>query len=299
MTQSNSDYSYVIVSPVKDEENYIEETIKSVIKQTVKPTKWIIVDDGSHDKTPEKIDEYCLKYEWIQRVRIERDRQRQPGSAIINAFNQGYRLIEKEYFDFIVKLDCDLRFDSNYFEQLLSKFKVNEKLGIASGIYYEKKDQHWVPIKMPDYHAAGASKVARKECFEQIGGFLPSRGWDTIDEIKAQTMGWETCHYKDLKMYHLKTEGSGIGRLHTNIMLGEIYYLTGGSKLFFLMKLLHRTIFSKPLVIGAFAMLFGYIKPLINRRELLVSREEAKFYKKLLNKRIINALVKFYRKEFI
>ena len=293
MTQSNSDYRYVIVSPVKDEEKYIEETIKSVIEQTVKPTKWIIVDDGSQDNTPEIINKYSREYDWIKIIKIERDTKREPGPAIINAFNKGYELFKNEYFDFIVKLDCDLKFDSNYFEQLLSRFKVNEKLGIASGIYYEKKDQHWVPIKMPDYHAAGASKVARKECFEQIGGFLPSRGWDTIDEIKAQMMGWETCHYKDLKMYHLKTEGSGIGQLQTYIMLGEIYYLTGGSKLFFLMKLLHRTIFSKPLVIGAFAMLFGYIKPLINRRELLVSREEAKFYKKLLNKRITNALVKF------
>ena len=281
--------NYIIISPVKDEERYLETTIKSVISQTIKPVRWIIVNDGSIDRTPEILNEYCKKYEWINVVKIERGSRRQPGSAVINAFNRGYEIVKNEQFDYIVKLDCDLNFDSYYFEELLSKFNEDKKLGIASGIYLEKNDKHWIPVKMPFYHTAGACKFVRADCFKQIGGFIPSRGWDTIDEIRAQMMGWETRHFETLKMYHLKNEGSGIGNLRTNVMHGEIFYLTGGSKIFFMLKTLHRMIFGEPFFIGGIMMVFGYLKPLFFRKKLLVTDKEAKFYKQLLNRRIFTA----------
>ena len=277
---------YVIISTAKDEENYIEDTIESVVNQTIRPATWVIVDDGSQDRTPEVVSKYCEEYNWIKLVRIERGPQRQPGSAVINAFNQGCKLIKDEDFEFIVKLDCDLRFDPYYFEQLFLKFHQDERLGIASGIYLENRGKAWIPVKMPDYHVAGACKAVREKCFKEIGGFISSRGWDTVDEIKAQMMGWRTSHFTDLQMYHLKNEGSGTGQLRTNAMLGEIFYLTGGSKLFFVLKVLHRLIVGKPFIGGGLLMAFGYLKPMIQRKKLLVSHEEAIFYRNLLNKRI-------------
>ena len=83
---------------------------------------------------------------------------------------------------------------------------------------------------MPHYHAAGASKAVRRECFENIGGFITQRGWDTVDEIRARSRGWETTHFADLKMKHWKPEGTGMGLLRTSCMHGEIYYRTGGSR---------------------------------------------------------------------
>lgn len=279
---------YIIISPVKDEERYIKYTFESVLKQTLKPIKWIIVDDGSQDRTSEIINKYCKKYDWIKLLKIERDAQRQPGSAVIHAFNHGFELVKDMHFDFIVKLDCDLRFAPHYFEKILLKFHRDEKLGIASGIYLEKKENDWIPVKMPDYHAAGASKVVRVKCFKDINGFIPNRGWDTVDEIRALTMGWKTLHFKDLKFYHLKNEGMGIGYLQTNLMHGEIYYLTGGGKPFFLMKVIHRMIFGKPFFIGGLMMFYGFLRALVFRKKLLVNKAEAVFYKKLLNERVLN-----------
>ena len=94
---------------------------------------------------------------------------------------------------------------------------------------------------MPSYHAAGASKMVRRLCFEQIGGFVAARGWDTVDEIRAVAAGWRTGHCKELKMKHWKREGSGIGAIRTHFMHGEIYYRTGGSRTFFVLKVLHRS----------------------------------------------------------
>lgn len=290
MPQHSIAPKYIIISPVKDEQKYIESTIQSVLSQTLKPLQWIIVDDGSQDETPIILAEYCKGYNWISVIRLKREAKRQPGSAVIYAFNKGCELIKNEYYDFIVKLDCDLSFEPDYFEKIFSKFKEDNRLGIASGVYMENKVKGLLTVAMPDYHAAGASKVIRSQCFSEIGGFISEKGWDTVDEIRAQSQGWKTGHFKDIIFYHLKNEGSGIGNLRTNKMHGEIYYLTGGSKLFFLLKLSHRLIFGTPFLLGGIMMLIGYLSPLLKGKDLLVSDKEAEFYKKLLNRRIISKL---------
>jgi len=286
-------YKYAVVSPVKDEERYIEKTIQSVTSQTVKPLKWIVVDDGSLDQTPQIIERYCAQYNWIKLLRTQRGSERQPGSAVIHAFSQGYKEIRQESFDFVVKLDCDLQFEPTYFEELLTRFNQDTNLGISSGIYLEDTGQGWLPVKMPEYHAAGASKVIRRECFEQINGFIPSRGWDTIDEIRAQMLGWKTRHFGDIEFFHLKPEGSGIGDLKTNVMHGEIYYLTGGSTLFLILKILQRMALGKPPILSGIAMLAGFLKPLLLGRPKLVNTAEAAFYSKTLNTRITRQLKAF------
>ena len=278
---------YILISPVKDEELYIEQTLESVINQTIKPSKWIIVDDGSSDRTPEIIDSYRKRFDWIEVLRIDRDTARQPGSPIVNAFNRGYHLVKDSDFDFVVKLDCDLRFASDYFEELLQKFEKDPRLGIASGIYLEDHGRGWNAVEMPSYHTAGACKFMRKECFSQIGGFVVAKGWDTVDEIRAQMKGWRTRHFKELTMYHLKNEGSGIGFLKTNAMHGEIFYMTGGSKLFFFAKVLHRIFAGRPVLMGGIMLSYGYLKPFLKRKQRLVNKDEARFYSNLLLSRLI------------
>ena len=287
MTKRSESRRYILISPVKDEASHIEETIRSVIGQTIRPAKWIVVDDGSTDETPQLLRKYTEEHGWIQVYRIERNAERQPGTAVIRAFNHGYERIGDIEYDFLAKLDCDLRFERDYFEKLIQRFESHDRLGIASGIYLEDKSGTWVAVEMPDYHAAGASKFMRRKCFEDIGGFLPSRGWDTVDEIKAYGKGWESCHFKDVCFYHLKREGSGIGHLKTNVMHGEIFYLTGGSRLFFLLKVLHRFVTGTPPVVGGLCMLAGYLRPALTGKKLLVSDEEARLYKRLLLKRLI------------
>ncbi|PKN67982.1 MAG: glycosyltransferase family 2 protein [Deltaproteobacteria bacterium HGW-Deltaproteobacteria-12] len=282
--------NYILVSPVKDEEKYITETLNSVVNQTIKPSRWIIVDDGSSDKTPEIIESYRKQFPWIEVLKTERNTARQPGSPIVNAFNRGYDLIKDSQFDFVVKLDCDLRFAPDYFEKLLQQFAQDPKLGIGSGIYLQNHGKGWLPVKMPAYHTAGACKFIRKACFTQIGGFIAAKGWDTVDEIRAQMRGWHTKHFVDLHMYHLKNEGSGIGFVKTNAMHGEIYYLTGGSKMFFMLKVLHRIIKGRPFIIGGIMVLYGYLKTVLQRRQRLVTDEEAKFYSRLLNSRILGKI---------
>ena len=278
---------YVIVSPVKDEESYIELTLRSVISQSIKPIQWVIVNDGSKDKTNEIINTYADRYSFISVIQNPHSGIRQTGSAVIRAFNYGLMLLEGAEYDFIVKLDCDLSFEPDYFEKLLERFKQDERLGIASGIYMEQNlDGYWRRVAMPTYHAAGACKVIRRKCFREICGFVVSPGWDTVDEIRAMSRGWTTGHFVDLRMKHHKPEGTGIGLVKTNIMHGEIYYLTGGGKLFLILKVFHRLCI-KPLIIGALALVWGYLSASFKRKVLLVNKSEARCYQMLLNQRVI------------
>ena len=224
----NQSLQYVVVSPVKDEARVVESTLRSIVNQTHKPVRWVIVDDGSTDGTLEILRRYS-SHPFIKIIETNRSAPREPGTGVIRAFERGYETVRDLDFDVVVKLDCDLEFQPDYFETLLSRMKRDNRLGIVSGVYREYNDQGgWHVVKMPQYHAAGACKVIRRKCFDEIGGFVCSRGWDTVDEIRAMNLGWKTTHFEDLVMSHLKPEGSGIGSLRTCILHGEVYYKTGG-----------------------------------------------------------------------
>jgi poly-beta-1,6-N-acetyl-D-glucosamine synthase len=286
MKASSTPPRYVIVSPVKDEERYVEYTLKSVTRQTLKPSLWMIVDDGSSDRTSEIIRQYVANETFIQLTKKSKSGPRQTGSAVMQAFNYGYKLIDMESYDYIVKLDCDLSFETDYFEKLFQKFLEDEKLGIASGIYLEKSvGGEWREVNMPSYHAAGACKVLRRECFDDIDGFVVAAGWDTVDEIRAMSRGWTTTHFKELKMWHHKLEGSGIGTTKTNLMHGEIYYYTGGGWLFLALKVIHR-MGAKPYIVGGLVLLCGYLKSAFGQKKPLVTKEESKCYRSLLANRM-------------
>jgi poly-beta-1,6-N-acetyl-D-glucosamine synthase len=286
---------YIVVSPVKDEERFVEHTIQSMVCQSVKPLSWFIVDDGSSDRTVEIIERYEKEHGFISLVKRPRGQPRQTGVAEIHAFNRGLEAAEGLDYDFIVKLDGDLSFESDYFKGLLEKFYEDPQLGIASGIYSECSDGvAWEDVVMPSYHAAGASKLVRKICFDQIGGFIPVRGWDTLDEIRAMTHGWRTGHFREMKMKHWKREGSGMGALRTNFMHGEIYYRTGGSLMFFALKVLHRFT-CRPFFIGGLALLWGYLQTMFSQQERIVNQEEARCYRSLLSRRLVGNVKRLFQ----
>lgn len=283
------DARYVIISPARDEEAFIEETAKSVIGQSLLPLNWVIVDDGSRDRTPEILRSYREKYDWIRIVTLPRRDERNPGPAGVYAFAAGLAELDNVDFEFIVKLDTDLRLPKDYFERLLKEFQQDAKLGIASGIYLEEERNRWVPVRMPWYHSAGASKCMRKECYADFGGYSPTFGWDTIDEIRAHMKGWKTRHIPELTFWHLRREGTSLGRLRTFRKNGETYYLVGGSFFFLLFKCL-RQLTVQPYLMMSLSTLAGFLRLWIVRAPKLVTAAEAKHYRGLLNARLLALL---------
>lgn len=274
---NSKNYSYVVITPVRNEAKYLRFTIDSMVRQTVLPKEWIIVDDGSTDETPQIIDEAARRYPWIKAVHRADRGFRKSGGGVIEAFYEGYAALSSSDWEFIVKLDGDLSFQPTHFDSLLKEFLKNPKLGIASGTYLERNSNgSWNVVEMPYYHAAGACKVLRYNCFEEIKGFIIQPGWDTIDEIRAMARGWITGHFPDIQMMHHKFEGTGIGVLKTSLMHGRIYYRTGGNLLFFALKVLRR-ILVKPYVLNAVALLTGYLMAMLRRETALVNNRKKNF----------------------
>jgi poly-beta-1,6-N-acetyl-D-glucosamine synthase len=289
--------AYVVVTPVRDEARFVGDMVDSVLRQTHLPLRWVIVDDGSSDATLQIVQERTRGLDWVT-VLCTGSTKRQLGSAEVLAFQRGLAAIDQATpYDYIVKLDGDLRLPSDYFERLLFAMQARPRWGIASGVYSEQQGPSqearpgaWQVVAMPSYHAAGASKVVRRQCFEEMGGFVARKGWDTVDEVRAGLRGWQTGHLPDLVFQHLKPEGQAMGSLKTHRFHGEIYYQTGGGWFFLLVKVAHRMWSGRPWLLGGLAMLWGFVLPLVLRRERLVSAEEARFYRDLLNHRLLGRL---------
>lgn len=248
--------SYVIISPVRDEERYIQKTLESVTAQSLKPAEWIIVDDGSTDRTPEIVTKYAEKYSWIKIICRKNSAGRW---GVVDAFEDGYSVLVCKDFDYIVKLDGDVSFDSSYFEKLFQKFCSNPKLGIVGGKGYEKSLNRWVEIKNSEGHVCGATKIYRKKCFEKIGGLTKSWYWDSIDELKAEMLGWQTVTLEDAVFFHQRPEGSRDGLIKGRIEAGRASYTIGYHPLFAIARGLWR-MFKPPYFIGGLCLILGYLE---------------------------------------
>ena len=258
---------YVIITPARDEEKFIEYTIQSVIGQTILPQEWIIVDDGSTDNTVEVVRKYADRYPWIRLIELPDRKERKFGGAIVEVFNRGLRNVRVSSYDFICKLDADLSLPPNYFEFLFQKFDENPRLGIASGCTFLRRGEKLVWERTYENHTRGAMKVYRRRCFEDINGLIAQLGWDVIDDFKAQACGWETRGFKSLVVAHHRPMGStGKGVIAGRVRWGEIQYLLNYHPVFALGSGLYRMLES-PYIIGGLAMWYGYLRSFFLRKE--------------------------------
>jgi biofilm PGA synthesis N-glycosyltransferase PgaC len=248
---------YVIVSPVRDEEEYIQQTILGVVQQTMRPVEWIIVDDGSRDRTGEIMDAYAKEYPWIRTVhRADRGR-RIPGSGVMEAFYDGYNGLKSKDWEFIVKLDGDVGLPPDYFEQCFERFNKDPKLGMCGGMMYCHKGGQLKLETHPEFHVRGPIKLYRRQCWEAIGGLIKAPGWDTVDEVQANRFGWRTKSFVEIKVVHRRPTGAVQGVWRDGVKMGRAAYVCGYHPVFMLVKCAKR-MFAKPYVMSSIAHGYGF-----------------------------------------
>ena len=212
-----------IVIPAYNEEEYLSNTLQSLVEQTFQPKKIIVVNDNSTDDTQRIIDDFSSKYSLIQSVKVRSEAKHLPGSKVINAFYKGFDTLDDNY-DIICKFDADLIFPKNYLEKLTKKFDSNPLCGMAGGFCYIEKDENWAIENLTNKdHIRGALKAYRRQCFEQIGGLKRTMGWDTVDELLAQYHGWKVETDESLRVKHLKPTGASYSGA-SKFLQGEAFY---------------------------------------------------------------------------
>jgi glycosyltransferase involved in cell wall biosynthesis len=249
---------YVVVTPVRDEEAYLPFTIESMVKQSIRPAEWIIVDDGSKDRTGEIIDEAARKYSWIRRCNRTDRGFRKPGAGIIEAFYAGFDALSCRDWEYMAKLDGDLSFAPTYFEEILSRFERDQKLGIAGGTLFHITDGQRELETCPTFHVRGGAKIFRRACWDAIQGLWVGYGSDTIDEVQANMLDWKTMSMADLLMQHHRFTGASYGRWGALVKDGKGDYASGYHPLFLIAKCIRRLI-RKPVVIGSAGLMYGYL----------------------------------------
>lgn len=251
---------YVIVTPARDEEPYIDETISAVVRQTVQPTQWIIVDDGSSDRTGAIIERWANEYPWITPVHRSNRGSRQPGGGVIEAFYDGLAEIRPSAaaFAFIVKLDADVTFDPEYFERCFHEFDSDPSLGIGGGAICQEVDGRLQIEPTPVFHVRGATKIYRRSCWDALGSLVRAPGWDTIDEIKANMLGWTTRTFNHLSLTQLRRTGAANGIWGDSVKNGRANYSSGYHPIFMLLKCLRRSIM-RPYAIRGMGLAWGFI----------------------------------------
>jgi glycosyltransferase involved in cell wall biosynthesis len=255
---------YVVITPVRDEESFIAATIECMIRQSLRPVEWIIVNDGSTDKTGEIIDEYAQRHSWIRACHRGNRGFRKAGGGVVEAFNDGYQMLQRRDWEFLVKFDGDLSFEPRYFEHCLDYFAREPKLGIGGGVicHIIEGTKHVEPC--PSFHVRGATKIYRKACWDAIGGFWPAPGWDTFDEVKANRLGWTTRSFGDLHLTHHRVTGSAEGLWAGLVKNGRANYICGYHPLFMLGKCVRRLI-RPPYVTGSAALFYGFVSGYLKR----------------------------------
>jgi biofilm PGA synthesis N-glycosyltransferase PgaC len=250
---------YVLFTAARNEEAHIEKTLRSVITQTVLPVKWVIVSDGSVDRTDEIVNQYAATHNFILLIRRSADQKRNYGSKA-KALKIAYEQFANLEFDFVGNLDADVSFDPKYYEGVLSKFNANERLGVAGGIRFDLVDGRFRKIHPANNSAGGPTQFFQRQCYEKIGGYLPLRfgGLDTVAETMARMYGWEVETFHDLEVFHYRPTGTaGGGLVRAKFKAGILAYSVGYHPLFELSRCASR-LFDKPPVVGSFSLLAGY-----------------------------------------
>lgn len=266
----NPNEKYCLITPCRNEAEFARRTLQSVTSQTVPPSLWVIVDDGSTDDTPAILAEYAGKFSYIRILRRQDRGFRKLGAGVIEAFYEGYDSIDPAEFEYICKLDLDLDLPPKYFEALIGLMEQMPQLGTASGkpYYIDQKTGRKVMEPCGDENSVGMVKFYRRECFVQIGGFVKELMWDGIDCHRCRMLGWIAVSRNDadLNFQHLRPMGTSdknwwTGRVRHGV--GQYFMGTGIS--YIIASAVFR-LFQPPPVIGSIAILWGYSKSLLQRR---------------------------------
>jgi len=291
--------SYVLITPARNEEAFIEKTIESMIHQTVLPVKWVIVDDGSTDRTRELVSRYLGQYRWIEMVQLPQRRDRSFAAKVM-AFNAGYQTLKGLSYEIIGNLDADISFEKDHFEFLTRTFSLDPTLGVAGTVFREEGYSSETDSFEGQKHVSGQCQLFRRECWNDIGGYIPHRagGIDWMAVTTARMKGWKTQSFREKSFFHYRHLGTAERSILSSLFsYGEKDYYLGGHPVWELFRVAYRTT-KHPYVIGGIALGLGYCWAFLRRTPRPVSKDLILFHRKeqlLKLKRILSSALRLKR----
>ena len=290
---------YVLITPARNEEAFIKGTLDSVVQQTHRPVKWVIVDDGSTDRTPDIVQTYADRYPWIELIRRSPRRDRNFAGKVY-AFNEGLARVRNLQPGLIGNLDADVSFGPDHFAFLTSKFIEDQKLGVAGTAYFQGDWDSTRDSFEGQSSVHGACQLFRYQCFLDIGGYQPNPagGVDWIAVTTARMKGWRTRNYPDRYFHHHRIMGTAHrSALGAAFDYGKKDHFLGGSPLWEIFRVFYRMT-QKPILLGGLALGCGYCSATIRRTKRAVSPELMRFHRREQMKKlrfILGSIARFQK----
>ena len=274
--------SCLLITPARNEAAFIERTIQSMVKQTVPPMRWVIVNDGSTDHTSEIAHRYAADHAWIDVIDMP-PRADRHFAAKVHCFNAGYEKVKALQHDIIGNVDGDISFDADHLQFLLERFAEDPALGVAGTIFTEDGGYRSdVDSFEGQTHVAGQFQLFRRRCFDDIAGYVPHRagGIDWIAVTTARMKGWKTRAFREKSFFHHRSLGTAErGKLASSFSYGEKDYYLGGHPLWELFRVAYR-MSKRPYIVDGLAIGLGYAWAGMRRTERPVSGELVRFHRK-------------------
>lgn len=275
---------YIAITPARDEERLLPRLLVAMVAQTRRPGRWIVIDDGSVDRTGEILDRAARYHPWIQPQHLPRNGTRAPGGESVIM-----RFLPRdtwEGYDAILRLDADLTFKPQFAELLLAELERDPRLGIAGPTLYEPRGTRWHEVPAPSFHTRGAAKLYSSACFAAIGGLEAGLGWDTIDEVRAMMLGFGTRNFRHVRAYHHRPQGAAGGLWQGRKAAGRAAYNVGYSPLFLAARALRLGVKWPPLVSGM-GLVAGYLEGAVQRSPRPVSPALIRFVRRQQLRRLL------------
>lgn len=272
---------YVLITPSRNEEKFIQKTLDSMVAQTLRPLRWVIVDDGSNDRTGEIAEDYARRHPWIEVVRRPRRLDRSFAGKV-QAFNAGYERVQGLDYEVIGNLDSDLSFEPDYLEFLMRKFAEDPALGVAGTPFIENGYDSARDSFEGENHVAGGCQLFRRQCWEAVGGYVPNRagGIDWVAVTTARMKGWKTRSFAEKRFNHYRALGTAQrGVLASLFSYGEKDYYLGNSPVWEIFRVTYRMLKS-PLLIGGLSVLAGFGWATVRRTQRAVTPELMCFHRR-------------------
>jgi poly-beta-1,6-N-acetyl-D-glucosamine synthase len=281
---------YVIITPARNEERFIELTLQSMVAQTYPPLRWVIVSDGSTDRTDEIVGRCAARYPWIELLRMPERRERHFAGKVF-AFNAGFERVKLLEFEVVGNLDADVSFEPEHFEFLLGKMQEAPELGMAGAPFREGSFQY-------DYRFSnienvwGGCQLFRRQCYEGIGGYMPLKGGciDHVAVISARFHGWKTRTFPEKICMHHRTMGTAQhSELRAKFRLGVKDHSVGNHPLWEFVRAIYQ-MKHRPVVTGGIALWMGYAWALLRGAEVPLSKDLVTFVRREQMQRLKKAV---------
>jgi glycosyl transferase family 2 len=272
----------ILITPARNEEALIENLVRSMIGQTVPPVRWVVVNDGSTDSTGAIVARYAARHDWIRLVDMPQHRDRS-FAAKVHCFNAGYDTVKDVAHDVVGNLDADVSFEPDYLEFLLRRFVEDPRLGVAGTIFREADGYSSGADSFEgENHVAGGCQLFRRQCFEQIGGYVPNKagGIDWIAVTTARMRGWTTRSYREKSFFHHRGLGTAErSKLASSFSYGEKDYYLGNHPLWEAFRVAYR-MSKRPYLVDGLAIGLGYAAAAVRRIDRPVTNELMRFHRK-------------------